>query len=274
MDPYQPDENSQIPVQPDSDVLEKDRAFLEALDSGKIDVDPAPAQPSATPGYVQQPTINQLPHSGSDTKRVLLIAVAVVLIAIVGAGALLWTNKDNNGISDLIDKLNGKPKTVVGISNGPLDLSRPIDDKAQDKKAKMNQQVDLSDGISYMVTKLEQDLGSRYTYNNDSGDKELVKVSLAVGNRNKLWTFHPFDFFKIKTVDGILYNSEIVLPKDGPEKQVDIGWVTLEPGKQIEGSLFFVVDKDQKISSIVTDKRNTPDSSPKDPTIKSEVTFD
>lgn len=209
-------------------------------------------------------------HGGQNTKLIVIIAAAVfVLLLAVG---IFFVMKGNNPVSNLTNSITGN-SDVVDRSDGTLDLSELIDPvdtiKNQDITAKLNQQVNLSDGSSYMVTSVERNWTNPEV--KAASGKELIKVNVVVGNKSKEGGLYFSDnFFRLKNSAGGLQDSEYVTEEEVPDMLVG-GEVA--PGKQKKGAIIYEVDKDEQLGGLITEDKYTKFGSDDEITVKSIVTF-
>jgi len=238
-----------------------------------------PAQPMSPGGFgapYQQPmSSSQLSGSGSGRKKIIIIAVAVVAgLAVLGIGASLVFKKGSNPITNIVNSVKGGSE-VVDRSDGTLDLSDLVDKQGsianQDVKAKLKQQVNLKDGTSYMVTAVERNWTSTSRYTKAAAGKELIKVSMVVGNKSKEGQVYvSSSMFKVKNSAGGLQSAEFISKTDLAEA---LQGQDISPGKQAKGVLIFEVDKDEKVSAIVTEVKYDNYTTKEVVTIKSEVSL-
>lgn len=240
---------------------------------------PQPGYPSSpTPpvyGYSQlsQPMSFQQPSSGTKLKKIIIASAAVLVVAALAGGAVLLSHKStNNPISSLTNAVKGD-SDVVSRSDGTLDLSKLIDDqttiKNQDIKAKLNQQVNLSDGTSYMILSVARNFTTDSIFLKAGSGKELVKVSLVIGNKKKEGNLYAdASIFKIKNSAGGLQEPVYANSSDLADA---INSQDVAPGKQLKGSIVFEVDKDEPINAILTSDQFKNYSTNENVTINSEV---
>jgi hypothetical protein len=237
----------------------------------------APATPPSAPAFgpgTPQPPAASAPFSSSKESKLpfIIVGIAVLLLVVVGAFLALG-KKGNNPISKAVNSVTGGSGEVVSRSDGTLDLSHLIDKqetiKNQDLKAKLNQQVNLSDGTSYMVTKVERNFTPHSDFLKADTGKEFIKINVVVGNRTKDDSLYvTSSMFQVQNSAGGLQDPVFVLQDDVSDalKSGDVA-----SGKQISGSLIFQVDKDEKISALVTEDKYQSFTSDQKVTIKSTV---
>lgn len=288
--PQQPFQQPQ-PIQPTQPV----QPMAPSLDPGMTP--PAPA-PMGTPPVVGQPvapqqfgpaqpmapqpmapqSFNSTASSNSSSKLKIIIPAALVAIVILGVAGFLLTKKDSssssNPVTNVVNKVKGNSE-VVSRSDGTLDLSTLIDKqesiKNQDVKAAMNQQVNLANGMSYMVTKVERNFVPASKYAAASAGKEMVKVTIVAGYRAKSGTLYLSQSdFTLKTAIGAEVRGEFSIDSDLPDR---LKSTTLDPGKQVSGAIMYEVPKDEKIAAIITEDNYKNLSSSEKVAIKSTVTL-
>ncbi len=273
MDPNQPNHPTQVP--PQTVLSPPQPQGMPGQVAGFPPVKPtAPAICSAY-NPAGQPTdtdstlwaFRQFPQA-LKSKKILIIAAAV---------AVLLTSKGgtSNPVPNLTNTIKGN-SDIVDRKGGTLDLSTRVDKqvtiKAQDLKAKLNQQANLSDGTSYMVTNVERNWTSTSRYLQASTGKELMKIAVVVGNKNKEGnTYVTSSLFKIKNSAGGLQDSEFVSDQDLPDalKGQDVA-----PGKQVKGAIIFTVDNGEKISVLVTNDKYKNYTTNQEIIVNSEVALE
>jgi hypothetical protein len=188
-------------------------------------------------------------HGGSKGKFVMIAIVGVVILALLGGLAWWLLGSGNNPISSVVNNVTGG-SDVTDRNDGTLDLGSLIDKdvaiKSQSLTGKLNQQINLSDGLSYMVTKVERDVASPSKFVKVDAGKELIKVTLVVGNRAKSGDLYVYSStFQVKNSAGGLQASEFITDDEAADV---LSNVTVNPGKQTTGTLFFMVDKGEAVS--------------------------
>jgi hypothetical protein len=236
-----------------------------------------PAQPM-TPQPMAPQSFNSSQSSNSSSKLKIIIPVALVFIVILGVSVFLLTKKDSgsssNPVTNVANKIKGNSE-VVSRSDGTLDLSTLIDKQAsiknQDVKAAMNQQVNLANGMSYMVTKVERNFVPASKYAAASAGKEMVKVTIVAGYRAKSGSLYISQSdFTLKTIIGAEVRGEFSIDSDLADR---LKSTTLDPGKQVTGAILYEVPKDEKITAIITEENYKNLSSSEKVAIKSSVTL-
>lgn len=220
--------------------------------------------PPLAPSVVKQP----------NKKLIVMIAVGAAAVIAIGVGAYFMFF---NGGNSLLNVLTGTAE-VVDRSDGKLDLGNLIDNqqtiKEQSIKGKINQQLNLSSGTSYMVTGIDRNVTSTSSFVKAGPGKELIKVNIVVGNRDKDSAMYVATTdFQLRNSAGGLQTPEFVTPD---EIAGALDSQELASGKQIKGALVFEVDKGEKVSALITDDKYRlygSGASDKEVSVKSEVTL-
>jgi Domain of unknown function (DUF4352) len=154
------------------------------------------AQPETASPFGTPPTgAPQPPKKSKKGLIIAAIAAGILLLAGIGAGvfALMSNNADGDKpatVAEAVKQAVSGNKEVIDRTDGTLDLSKSDDGKqeitAQDVTLKVNQQVNLSDGLSLMVAKVQRDFtgfDSKYVTVKDGN--EVVAVTVVVGARSE-----------------------------------------------------------------------------------------
>lgn len=232
-------------------------------------------QPQPAPSYGHQAYPGTSPHAAGDKKTTMFVIAAVVVLAVGALGYYVFANLGKGSNSPLASVAGGN-SDVVSRNDGKLDLSGLIDTsitiKDQDLKAKINQQVNLSSGLSYMVTKVDRNwTAATGSYLKADANKELIKVTVVVGNKAKSGSQYVSDsLFKLLNSAGGYQDSELASKDDTPDI---LDGQDVAPGKQTTGAIVFQVDKGEAVSLATDDKyqRIGGTSGSKEVTLKSEV---
>lgn len=239
-----------------------------------------PYAPTGLPTAEQPPVTHQpqpvgspfpaAPAHSNNNMTMMLIAAGIVVLALVGGGIWWFTSSGGNPLSSITGGGD-----VVSRSDGTLDLSTLVDTqkdiKAQDIKAKLNQQVNLADGLSYMVTKVERNWQTDSVYLQPKAGKELIRISLVVGNKAKEGnSYISSSLFRLKNSAGGLQTAEFPTKEEDPEL---LEGDDVAPGKQVKGTVIFEVDKDEKVLFATTQDYQNYSTNEK-VTIASEVTLE
>lgn len=243
--------------------------------TGSQPISPQPLSPSQ-PGPLPQQG-NTAPIKKPVNKAFIIIPIALVTLQILGFFAYTYINKKTEPLAtDLGNSIANKiinKSDVVNRSDGTLDLGTLIDRQAsiktQDLKGAINQQINLSHGLSYMVTKVERNFTSNSRYLVADSGKELVKITVVAGNRVKSGTtFVAQTLFTLKTSAGADINAEFVINSDLPDK---LQSTAIESGKQISGALIYEVASGEKLASFNTTDTYKNLSTSEQVTIKSSI---
>jgi hypothetical protein len=232
------------------------------------------AQPGVQPMYGQAPTGSTPSNSNSKIKSVVIVAILVAAVAFIAVAVLYNSKTNKNPVSQLKTAVTGS-SDVESRSDGTLDMSKLIDKqssiKDQDITAKLNQQVNLSDGTTYMVTAVQRNFVSSSDYLKADAGKELIKISLVVGNRALEGNDYISDSnFQLRNSAGGLQDPEYVATTDMADA---LKGDEIAPGKQEKGAIVFQVDQDEKVPALVTSDEYTNYTSNAKITVKSEVSL-
>ncbi len=253
-----------------------------------------PAANGATPNY-GAPAANTAFYAGAPTaqahknnktiKIVIIAGVAFVVLTFAAIFILAFianvqkrknaaegTSSTSNSAS-ATDSTAAATADVVDRKDGTLDLGTLINPqttiKDQAVKAKLNQQLNMSDGLSYMITSVDRNFVANSKYLKATDGKELIKVNVVFGNRAKSSDrYMSGNDFALKNSSGGLQQYEYATADEVPDV---LKGTNVEPGKQAKGSIIFKVDKNEKIS-IVTEEKYTNYTTKKDVSVTSEVT--
>lgn len=247
---------------------------------------PAP-QPAAGPGLTPPPAagptppVSPGPGNGPRRTMVTVLLVVVVVLALLGLAAAMLMGSDSKkdatssgqqaGANN--DGAAGTEETAVtDRTDGKLDLStridKPANPAAQDVSAKLNQQVNLGDGFSYMVTSVQRNWPSADPSTQPASGNEFVRLNVVIGNRYKTgnFSFSSSNTFKVQDASGNLTASTFV---DTPEESLT--GQALAPGQQVSGFMIFEVPKDSAVPYLVTSKQYTHTTSGEKITVASKV---
>ena len=216
---------------------------------------PSPQPASFTPNQGPAPVQSNFPPQPKSNKLPLIIGGAVLLVVIIAVAVILILNGSKKTSSNSTSSSSSSSSTslqdVMNRTDGTLQLGSLIGAqstiKAQSLAAKMNQQVNLSDGVSFMVTKVTRNFVNTDPYGAPVAGKELVKIDLVVGNRDKINPIYN-SYYYLKNPAGGLIDPSFVDAKYNPD--VFSSSVSIEPGTQKKVSLIFTVDKGEKVSFV------------------------
>lgn len=218
---------------------------------------PAYQQPVAAPGpagynpYAYPGEYEQQPKKGPN-KALIIGVVAVVVLVIIIAAVLVTSGGNTSGGTTPNDQQGSTTQTttstagndIVPRSDNTLDLSKKINNKdtlkAQTLKAKTSEQVNLSSGFSFMVTKTEAYTPASPTTKPADG-KKFIAVTTVVGNRNETGNI------SVSYLDFRLRNaSNQLLPGSAATNEILNNPLAspseLKPGEQLTGKVVFEVD--------------------------------
>lgn len=240
-----------------------------------------PLAPTTPQAPVTPPSVAPLSaNSTKKSKAPLIIIIVVVAVLLLGGATtaifLLTRKKGGNPITNAVNSVKGT-SDVEDRSDGTLNLSGTLIDeqdtiKTQDLKAKLNQQVNLSNGDSYMITAIERNFVSSSRYLKASSGKELVKVSLVVGSRNKDGNYYASTFGKLRAANGAEFRAKLVSKSEEPEAMQS---GEIAGGQQQKGFVIFEVTKDEKPLVFATeDKYKRIGGNGEEVTLKSQVTLE
>ncbi len=236
------------------------------------------SQPMAQmPPQQPQPAMPIAHHGTNSRPPIMIIAVVAGVLLLAGAGAasyFLFFNQNGSGPAGLLGNIGGTPD-VMDRPDGTLDLSNLIDTdktiKNQSIKAKIKQQVSLSDGLTYMVTAVERNYVSSSKYFKPNAGKEFVRVSFVVGNRDKKTSLYlSSSQFKAKNSAGGLRAAEYATDEDVADAMVA---QEIDGGKQVKGSYVFQVDKGETFSIVTNQEYVKLGSDGQKATLASEVSL-
>lgn len=225
------------------EVLLKPEAPAQSLDRVNVLQSPTPsaatsplAQPITSP-IISQPTqghepsapIMSAPHEYLKTLSILhrherTVSVLVILATLLLiAGNIAWSvriyvirNKAYNALTwvQAAKAQQAFGPSIQDRSNGTLDMSGHINGSltttGQKLKAGLNQQVNFTDGLSFMITGFQKDWHSQEPYTlQPSHGNYYVKLDMVIGNRdNQSQAFYFVNvvaIFNNQTLDNIIY---------------------------------------------------------------------
>jgi hypothetical protein len=203
------------------------------------------------PSYMAPPP----PPRRNNGKKALVVIVVIALLAI-GGGLLAMSGsgqptQTKKPVQQNTQKTEENMPDVVARSDGDLDLGKKINVskhiKAQSIQAKTNEQVNLSDGFSFLVKSAGP---YQSTTVQPAAGKKFIIVLTVVGNRaeGRNASVSYLDF-KLLDSKGALLNAHPATqqitnnPLATPAQ--------LEPGYQIEGRLVYEVDAVDTIWNVI-----------------------
>ena len=224
---------------------------------------PAPAPtpteaPAAAPSFGA--TVAQPSKKISKGLLIGIIAGAIVLLAGIGVGAYALLSGDDadgessNSVTEAIKNVATGKKDVIDRPDGTLDLSRSDDGKediiAQDLSAKLNQQVNLSDGLSLMVTKVERNFtGFNSKYVTVAEGKEVIAVTVVVGSRAEEGTRLRQAGLKVSAPSNEAISSTFASSLAKVENAFDAN-STIKKDEQVSGVILYQVAKGEQPLSL------------------------
>ena len=220
---------------------------------------PPSAAPIGTP--VATPPAAPMPSTVKPKKKhrklKILIVVLIVLLLVAGAAGTYWKSRHptvkivypatvGNGVPDTQNPVNGKLVLTPAIV--PQATT-----KTQTVNGKVGQQLNMSDGFSYMVSKVV-DYTSTDPTNVPSAGKKFVAVTIVGGNRSKTGNIIFSDtFFQVRDSAGNMLDSNFIgdeLPNNSFSTLA-----TLKTGEQQTGIAVFEVPNDSSKLTLVYKKQ-------------------
>jgi len=191
---------------------------------------------------------------------VIIIGIIVGVLVIGGiVAAVVWSGRDGSPLQAAIESATGGTADVVDRTDGTLTLETTINKqdslKAQEITAKLGQQINLSDGFSFMVSKVtpvdsfkRTSLGKETTVVPEEGNK-FIEVSYVVGNRLESPSTHSFSSYSFDLVNKDTkdeYRAETFLSTDSlmPETYYNLDMDSLTSGMQTPFTLYYEVPSD------------------------------
>lgn len=205
--------------------------------------------PYAYPGEYDQPKAK-----GPNIKLIAIIGGAVLLLIIIGAVVATSGGNGNSGNAPTSNtqgtteqSTSDAGKDIIDRTDNTLDLSKKINNKEtlkpQTLKAKTGQQVNLSSGFSFMVTKTE-DFSSSNPTTKPANGKKFVIATVIVGNRNQSGNISvSYLDFRLRDKSNQLLagsgatNEVLNNPLASPTE--------LKPGEQLTGKVVFEVNSNE-----------------------------
>lgn len=191
--------------------------------------------------------------------KIAIIVIALLVLGVGGWFAYSFLNKPSttgSSSSSTGNQAKGYDgiKTVEPLKNGKLNLNPTFDNntdlRTQTIKAKVSEQVNMSDGNSFAVTKVERNYQGANNIKPYAG-KEFVALTIAYGNR-RAEDKGAISKGDLKMRDSAgkdeLYSLATPLSSTGNFAVEDYD---LPPGEQKTGILVFEVNKDEKPLTLV-----------------------
>lgn len=222
--------------------------------------------PAGAPGYGPQQAhtsgYNPNPYPGEfETKkplqfRKIVTVVASLVMVLLLVAVVLKIVDDSRHINVTDDKSKANPGTTSNADNGgtgddlenrsdgKLGLSTRTDGKSglkeQSLQAKVNQQINLSSGFSFMVTEVKDYTPADTTVKPAEG-KKFISVSVVAGNRtNSRDIDMSYVDFKLRNAKNELLTGDNATLKALNNQLASP--TTVKPGMQINGIIVFQVD--------------------------------
>jgi Domain of unknown function (DUF4352) len=246
-------------------------------DSSNQNMNAAPAPESPQPF---SPSPMPAGNGGGSRQRMIIMIVAIVVVlglAGVAIAMLAGGDKKENNASTSEQSSGGNEESsseesaVVDRTDGKLDLAKLIDNKsnmkAQDLTGKLNQQLNLNDGLSYMVTAVERNWASTDPLTKPAAGKEFIKLSMVVGNRHKTdgFNYSYSGTFTVKDAAGKEYETVFADTSETLEGG------TINSGEQKSGIVVFEVPTGADIPYVVTSKKYINNQTYEEVTVASKV---
>lgn len=242
-----------------------------------------PAQPVA---QVAPPGIKRPPS------KVMMIATIVLTVATIGLNSygavhVFMVRKNKYGFAadaqkqkkDIAQKAieASKPETEKR-SDGKLNVSKLFNaDSAlrqQDIKAGFKEQLNMANGISFMVTDVEHGWLRQGQYSSKpAAGKEYIKIGVVVGSRAEEGTLSIYaSSFKMINSKGGLQDSKYASESDLPNNGL-ANSVSLNPGDQVSGWIIYEIDKNETPLTFVYEAKGfgCPGNNDKDCLMKGSV---
>lgn len=226
---------------------------------------PAAANPPSAPQLpsvydaapIQPPPSRKQPA----TKRRPLVIAAIGLLFIGGAVAAIAVRQTADQQASINERdvstptissaetsqgqTPAQPAAMPAVSprtDGSLDLSQRVDLSdglsPQDLDAAINDQINLSDGVSFMITGLEYGWSGGGSVKNFPG-QELVKLDVVVGNRTEAQPYYlTSGFIKLQGQAGAPLLAYPISKADFPEL---IEARDIAAGEQVRGSIIYAI---------------------------------
>lgn len=221
--------------------------------------------PSAAPPGLQAPP-NKVLKLGT-----IIFTVIAILVCSYGTLHVFQVRKNKYGFAADADKArkeqvkkaveNSKPDTEKR-TDGKLNLTKLFDTEKsqhdQDIKAELNEQVNIANGFSFMVTSVEGNWKKSGDYETPPAPgKEFIKVGVVIGSRAEKGTmsFYSSKLELLNTKGG--KQTEVYVDSDDiPNNGLDASSsINLNPGDQRSGWIVYEVDKGESPISLVYEQK-------------------
>ncbi len=208
---------------------------------------PPVQSPMPTSGYNPYPYPGEAeaPKSRGPNKLILGVVAVIIIVGILFAALSAGSGDKQAPQTQTTNEPTVKPAAdVVPRSDGRLDLSSKIalgkSLKAQTLQAKINEQINLSSGFSFMVTKIEDYVPTSPSTKPAAGKKFIV-VTTAVGNRNDTSNLSvSYLDFRLRDESNALVAGHITTNEILNNSLSNP--VELKPGEQLSGKVVFEAD--------------------------------
>lgn len=252
VEPVAPSTES-VPTPANEPAAQPSSAFFGSVN----DASPTPAAPAA-PVAATAATVSSTPTTKKSNK-VLIIVLIIVFVVLLGGGASAYyvlsqpaapvATNQNASMSEEEAVDEPEQKDILARTDGTLDLSGSVDGTkaitAQSLTAGLNEQVNLSNGLSLMVTKVERNFTAfDAKYLKVEADEEVVALTVVVGSRNEKGNGFVKSAFTVKSPSEEKIVTEFVSSLANVEGMLDAGSGP-EKGEQFSGKLLYVVKKDE-----------------------------
>ena len=213
-------------------------------------------QPTPPPANIETDLLVPAP-SGPDNKKVILIAVASVVVCIVLGIAMFfvgfssgkskgraeadaaWQLKEAERQKAEEQTGDDSADTAEALELGDLEEPNYIDETVE---GEIGEQLKASDGLVLKVTNIERNFKTEDTNYKLDPSKELIKINFLIGNvtKDKPKDINSFGFRLENSAKAKL------VPENITEYTDKFDTVKLDPGAQTKGSIVYLVNKDEK----------------------------
>lgn len=249
-----------------------------------------PAEPSFQAAPITEPSLDtQMPvvasSNGGKGKTILLIVLSILLLAGAGSGGYFvgLTNGKSQGRNEAAAEFQAEQANqqaeadsadqaqAADQTNEKLDLGDLVEPEYKDEniEGEVGKQLVAGDGFVLKVTNIERNFKpTDPNYKLDTG-KELVKVNFVMGNIAK---DTPKD---MSSVNFRLENSTgaQLVPENLSDYEGKFDTTKLDPGSQANGSIVYLVKKDEKPLKFVRSQQYRITNQNREVTTKITVTL-
>ena len=216
--------------------------------------DPIESTPTSAPVSTDQTQTPPILGAPKSKKGLIIGLIAGGAVLLVGLAILLFfllgnkgsdTASTGNPVVDAVKDVVTPENEVVDRPDGTLDLSDKVDGNKevanQDITAKLNQQVNLSDGGSFMVTKVERNFtGFDARYFKVKEGEEAVAVTIVAGSRSTAGTGINKNALTLSAPSNDAIKSTFASSLAKVDGLLDSA-NNLEEGQQVSGKLLWIV---------------------------------